>query len=42
MSRDFWDLMFNALDQTTDEEWAQFVENFDNEHPEVYEELLYK
>lgn len=39
MSRDFWNLMFNALEQTTDEEWAKFVENFDNEHPEVYEEL---
>lgn len=39
MSRDFWDLMLDALEQTTDEEWAQFVDEFDSEHPEVYEEI---
>lgn len=39
MSRDFWDLMLDALEQTTDEEWAQFVEKFDSEHPEVYKEI---
>lgn len=39
MSRDFWDLMLDALEQTTDEEWAQFVEKFDSEQPEVYKEI---
>ena len=39
MSRDFWDLMFEALKQTTDEEWAEFVEKFDSEHLEVYQEF---
>lgn len=36
-SIDFWDLMLDTLEQTIDEEWAQFVEKFDSEHPEVYE-----
>lgn len=39
MSRDFWDLMLDALEQTTDEEWAQFVDKFDSEHPEVYKDI---
>lgn len=37
MNIDFWSLMFNSLEQTTDEEWAQFVEKFDREHQEVYQ-----
>lgn len=39
MSRDFWALMLDALEQTTDEKWAQFVDKFDSEHPEVYKDI---
>lgn len=37
MNIDFWRLMFNSLEQTTDKEWQQFVGKFDREHQEVYQ-----
>ncbi|WP_370822313.1 hypothetical protein [Dialister invisus] len=40
MSTDFWSLMLDALNQTTDKEWAKFVEKFDNERREDYHEIL--
>ena len=32
--------MLDALNQTTDKEWAKFVEKFDNERREDYHEIL--
>ena len=38
MNEKFWDIMFEALENTTDEEWKAFVKEFDerNEVP-IYE-----
>ena len=38
MNENFWDVMFESLENTTDEEWEEFVKDFDERYevPRVY------
>ncbi len=32
MNENFWDVMFESLENTTDEEWEEFVKDFDERY----------
>lgn len=36
---DFWEQMFDALDNTTDEEWSQFIEDYERENRPMLEAI---